>query len=47
MPAGGAFSTVKDLERFFNALQTGRLVKPETARLLQTDEPSDEPYSQR
>lgn len=33
--AGGAFSTVEDLERFFSALQSGRLVKPETARLLQ------------
>ena len=36
--AGGAYSTVGDLRRFFAALSTGRLLKPETARLLSTQQ---------
>ena len=33
-PAGGAFSTAKDLQRFLAALVAGKLVKPETFRRM-------------
>ena len=36
-PAGGGFSTVKDLHKFALALLAGKLVSPETLRLMWTD----------
>jgi CubicO group peptidase (beta-lactamase class C family) len=37
-PAGGGFSTVRDLHRFARALQTGLLVSPESLDLMWTDQ---------
>ncbi len=37
-PAGGGFSTVRDLYRFARALQTGRLVAPETVEMMWTEQ---------
>lgn len=36
-PAGGAFSTVGDLNRFVEALKGGRLLKPETLNLMKAE----------
>ncbi|UCD23895.1 MAG: beta-lactamase family protein [Gemmatimonadota bacterium] len=40
-PAGGGFSTVNDMYRFARALQTGKLVSPETLELMWTDHSGD------
>jgi CubicO group peptidase (beta-lactamase class C family) len=39
-PAGGYYTTGADLVRFFDALRTGKLVKPATLKLLTTPKPS-------
>ena len=38
-PAGGGYSTVEDLTRFAVALQSGRLVRPASVRLLTSPKP--------
>jgi len=38
-PAGGGYSTVGDLTRFAEALKSGKLVKPESFRLLTSPKP--------
>ncbi len=38
-PAGGGFSTAPDLFRFTQAIANGKLLKPETVRLMQSPKP--------
>jgi CubicO group peptidase (beta-lactamase class C family) len=41
-PAGGGYSTVADLFRFGRALQTGKLVSPESLKVLWSDHPPND-----
>ncbi len=44
-PAGGGFSTVRDLYKFARALQTGRLVSPESLEMMWTEQfDANRPY---